>query len=164
MDRHYHQGYRNLPNARTPSCMSLEKTCPILRNLFKFLGWQLFSFFLTIGNHNHSCHTFTWGENRWSSSFNPQLLYRVLYLQIPHEFGNLAILLKSGFDRCHKTKHWNIFQSNRRTKQKKTMIRWEAARAQISTALVGLLGPSWRSPLRAAMIWRHCSCEKIIHL
>ena len=61
-------------------------------------------------------------------------------MQIPHEFGNLAILLKSGFDRCHKTKHWNIFQSNRRTKQKKTMIRWEAARAQISTALVGLLG------------------------
>ena len=59
MDRHYHQGYLNLPNARTPSCMSLEKTCPILRNLFKFLGWQLFSFFLTIGNHNHSRHSFT---------------------------------------------------------------------------------------------------------
>jgi len=36
--------------------------------------------------------------------------------QIPHEFGDFAILLKSGFDR------------------------WEAARAQISTALVGLLG------------------------
>jgi len=40
----------------------------------------------------------------------------ILLHEIPHEFGDFAILLKSGFDR------------------------WEAARAQISTALVGLLG------------------------
>jgi len=40
----------------------------------------------------------------------------ILLHEIPHEFGDFAILLKSGFDR------------------------WEAAKAQISTALVGLLG------------------------
>lgn len=40
----------------------------------------------------------------------------ILLHEIPHEFGDFAILLKSGFDR------------------------WEAARAQISTAMVGLLG------------------------
>merc|ERR1711982_66553 len=40
----------------------------------------------------------------------------ILLHEIPHEFGDFAILLKSGFDR------------------------WQAARAQISTALVGLLG------------------------
>jgi len=40
----------------------------------------------------------------------------ILIHEIPHEFGDFAILLKSGFDR------------------------WEAAKAQISTALVGLLG------------------------
>jgi len=40
----------------------------------------------------------------------------ILLHEIPHEFGDFAILLKAGFDR------------------------WEAARAQISTALVGLLG------------------------
>jgi len=40
----------------------------------------------------------------------------ILLHEIPHEFGDFAILLKSGFDR------------------------WEAARAQMSTALVGLLG------------------------
>jgi len=40
----------------------------------------------------------------------------ILLHEVPHEFGDFAILLKSGFDR------------------------WEAAKAQISTALVGLLG------------------------
>jgi len=40
----------------------------------------------------------------------------ILLHEIPHEFGDFAILLKSGFDR------------------------WEAARAQMGTALVGLLG------------------------
>jgi len=40
----------------------------------------------------------------------------ILLHEIPHEFGDFAILLKSGFDR------------------------WEAAKAQMSTALVGLLG------------------------
>merc|ERR1711872_1017498 len=40
----------------------------------------------------------------------------ILLHEIPHEFGDFAILLRSGFDR------------------------WEAAKAQMSTALVGLLG------------------------
>merc|ERR1712168_1611059 len=40
----------------------------------------------------------------------------ILLHEIPHEFGDFAILLKSGFDR------------------------WEAAKAQMSTALVGLMG------------------------
>merc|ERR1712168_92367 len=40
----------------------------------------------------------------------------ILLHEIPHEFGDFAILLNSGFDR------------------------WSAAKAQISTALVGLLG------------------------
>jgi len=40
----------------------------------------------------------------------------ILLHEIPHEFGDFAILLKSGFDR------------------------WEAAKAQICTALIGLLG------------------------
>jgi len=42
--------------------------------------------------------------------------FAILVHEIPHEFGDFAILLNSGFDR------------------------WSAAKAQISTALVGLLG------------------------
>jgi len=42
--------------------------------------------------------------------------FAILVHEIPHEFGDFAILLNSGFDR------------------------WEAARAQIGTALVGLVG------------------------
>jgi len=42
--------------------------------------------------------------------------FAILVHEIPHEFGDFAILLNSGFDR------------------------WSAAKAQISTALVGLMG------------------------
>ena len=80
----------------------------------------------------------------------------MLNAQIPHEFGDFAILLKSGFDRYS--------QKNLKKKcAKKCALGGRQREHRSARHWLVCLAPSLLSPLRAATISRRCSCEICIN-